>query len=212
MTLSGLTGGIVVCGVFLFVCASNGFSLRALSMNDVISASGSVDSSKDFYRFGNQSTKSSDEEVAGSYVILTVRLGEGTSAETLRATEFKGKLINRQGPSTNYIYEITKNGKAYSVGFLPENSFAFRAFREPGSGQEKTGTTKYATISLNIPNAKLESVKRGDFGLKIYKVNHGVPVETMSAAVLETLLAEDKLSIKYELSETAMASQIKTAN
>jgi len=201
-----------VCGLCLFVCASNVFSLHALSMNDVMSASGSVDSSKEVYRLGNQSPQLSDEDVAGSYVILTVRFGEGTSAETLRATEFKGKLINRQGPSTDYIYEITKNGKAYSVGFLPENSFAFRGFKESSSGQEKTGTTKRGTISLNIPNAKLESVKRGDFGLRIYKVNHGVAVETVSAAALQTLLAEDKVSIKYELSETAMASQIKMAN
>src|SRR5216683_922814 len=74
----------------------------------------------------NRSDRKSNE----SFVNLTVKLGEDGSTEIARATQVDGKLIERQVPATNYVYEITKGGKAYSVGFLPEGAFSLRGFKD----------------------------------------------------------------------------------
>lgn len=150
-----------------------------------------------------------DRKSTNSFVVLTVKLREDSTTEIVRATQVDGKLIERQVPATKYVYEITKGGKAYAVGFLPEGTFALRGFKDQHHATEKTSETRSATITLNIPDAVLDSAKQGKFGLRIYKLNMGTEVEAISPDALEKLASKGKASIQYELSGTAMASQVR---
>lgn len=150
-----------------------------------------------------------DRKSTDSFVVLTIKLHEDSTTEIVRATQVDGKLIERQVPATKYVYEITKEGKAYSVGFLPEGTFALRGFRDQHHATEKMSETRSATITLNIPDSALDSAKQGKFGLRIYKLNMESEVEAISPDALEKLASKGKASIQYELSGTAMASQVR---
>jgi hypothetical protein len=147
-----------------------------------------------------------------SFVNLTVRLREDGTTEIVRATQVDGKLIERQVPATNYVYEITKEGKAYAVGFLPEGAFSLRGFKDQAHASEKTDLTRSTTIALNIPNAGLDATKQGEFGLRIYKLHAGDELEAITPTTLGKLVSKDKASIQYELSGAAVASQVKQKN
>ncbi len=151
----------------------------------------------------------SDRKPTESFLNLTVRLREDGTTEIVRATQVDGKLIARQGPATNYIYEITKDGKAYAVGFLPEGAFTLRGFEAQDGGSEKTGRTGSTTVTLNIPDTELESAKQGKIGLRIYKLKAGVAVEAVSPDALGKLVAKQSVSIQFELPGATVAFQVK---
>jgi hypothetical protein len=144
-----------------------------------------------------------------SFVNLIVRLREDGTTEIVRATQVDGKLIERRVPATNYIYEITKDGNAYAVGFLPEAAFSLRGFRDKANTSEKTAMTRSTTITLNIPDTALDAAKQGRLGLRIYKLNAGTEVEAISLATLKKIVSKENASLQYELSGAAVASQVK---
>lgn len=144
-----------------------------------------------------------------SFIVLTIRLRDDRASEIVRATQVDGKLIPRQLPVTNYVYEITKDGKPYVVGFLPEGTFGFRGFRDQQTGTEKTGAVRSTTISLNIPNASLDLAKDGKLGLRIYKLSPGSEESATSEEAIVKLVSKQRASIEYELSRAAVAAQVK---
>jgi hypothetical protein len=146
-----------------------------------------------------------------SFVNVTLRLREDEKPEIIRITEVEGKLVERQGPASEYIYEITKDGKAYSVGFLPQGGFGLRGFGDPGdSRKEKKGETKFTTVILSIPNTSLDALRRGRIGLRIYKIKPGVELETISVDRLERLVIDKTASVRAELLGTAIAKDMKS--
>jgi hypothetical protein len=144
-----------------------------------------------------------------SFLNLTVRLHEDGTSEIIRAKQVDGKLIERRGPATDYVYEIVKDGKPFAVGFLPEGTFSFRGFKPEDGGREKTGTTSSATLNLNVPDTGLDSAKQGKIALRIYKVQLNIQVDILSPEALKKLITTKKASLQFELSGTTIAAQTK---
>jgi hypothetical protein len=153
-----------------------------------------------------------DRAAGEAFLNLTIRLHEDGTSEILRATQVEGRLIERKLPVTNYVYEIIKNGKVFAVGFLPDGSFSWRSIKPLEGGNEKTGKTKSATISLYVPNTNLNSAKQGKIGLRIYKIQLGVELETINPGLLKKLLADQKASKQFDLSGAAVAAQTNDAH
>lgn len=150
-----------------------------------------------------------DRRTGASFLSLTLRLRDDGTSEIVRATQVDGKLIERQGPATEYVYEIVKDGKSFAVGFLPEGTFALRGFKPENGGREKTGRTDTATVTLNVPGTELDAAKQGKIALRIYKIRPGVELDAISPGVLKKLVTTEKASVQFELSSATIAAQTK---
>jgi hypothetical protein len=146
-----------------------------------------------------------------TYLSLVVKLQDAGPPELLKATEVPGELIVRKEPSSNFVYEITKDGKTFLVGFLPEDPFLLRAFADPKNEQkENISRAKSATIILNVPDTDADAVASGRIGIKFYKVLKGSPApETMSAPVLKEMLGDSKLALQFNLRAEALSAEMK---
>jgi hypothetical protein len=155
----------------------------------------------------------SQDKSAETYVNLIVRLSGGGKIQLLKATEVSGKLIERQGPSSDYVYEVTKQGVPHAVGFLPQGGFSLRGFKDPrGDDGEKVASSTSTTVTLSIPHMTLASVLEGAIGLKIYKIAPGIELETVSFDLIRKLVAKKKVSVEFELSGGTLANQAKELN
>jgi hypothetical protein len=155
----------------------------------------------------------SQDKSTETYVNLVVRLSSGGKLRLLKATEVSGKLIERQGPSSEYVYEFNKQGVPSAVGFLPQEGFSLRGFKDlHGDDGEKVASSTSTTITLNIPHTTLGSVLEGAIGLKVYKITSGIELETLTFDVIRKLVAKKKASVEFEISGRALANQAKELN
>jgi hypothetical protein len=155
----------------------------------------------------------SRDKPAETYVNLTMRLSDGGKIQLLKATEVSGKLIERQGPSSNYVYEVTEKGAAVAVGFLPQGGFSLRGFKDPrGDNGENVASSTSTTVTLNIPHTTLASVLEGAIGLRIYKIAPGIDLETVSSDFIRGLVAKKKASVEFQLLGRALANEAKELN
>ena len=153
------------------------------------------------------------DKAAETYVNLTIRLSGGGKIQLLKATEVSGKLVEREGPSSDYVYEITKQGVPQAVGFLPQGGFSLRGFKDPrGDDGEKVASSTSTTVTLSVPHTSLGSVLEGAIGLKIYKIAQGIELETVSFDVIRKLVAKKKVSVEFELSGGILGNQAKELN
>jgi hypothetical protein len=156
----------------------------------------------------NSGSKPSDSRTE-SYVNVTLRLWEDGKAEIVRTTQVDGKLIERKGPASEYVYEITKDRKSYSVGFLPQGGFDLRGFSDTrDSSNEKKGETKSTTVILSIANTTLDELRHGRVGLRVYKVKSGQQLEAISPEILKRLTVDKAAFIRSEILGTAVANEL----
>jgi|HubBroStandDraft_1064217.scaffolds.fasta_scaffold98496_2 hypothetical protein len=146
-----------------------------------------------------------------TYLNLVVKLQSSGSPEILKATEVSGKLIMRKEPSSRFVYEITKDGKTFLVGFLPEDPFVVRGFADPKhERQEDTAKTESATIILSIPNTDADAAASGRIGIRFYKLRAGsASPETMTVPIFKELLGESKAALQFDLSAGALSAEMK---
>jgi hypothetical protein len=146
-----------------------------------------------------------------SYVNMTLRLHDDGTAEIVRSTQVDGKLIERQGPASEYVYEITKDGRSHSVGFLPQGGFELRGFSDPHSSpKEKRSATNSTTIMLSAPDTSLDALRRGRISLRIYKIKQGMQLETISTNILKRLVIQKTALVQFEVSGAAIARELKS--
>jgi hypothetical protein len=151
-----------------------------------------------------------DPALAETYLNLIIKLQENRTPALLKATQVSGKLIMRQGPSSSFIYEITRDGETLAVGFLPEDPFLVRGFTKPGPLQtENIGHSDSATIILNVPHTNTEAAAKGRIGLRFYKVQHGSPIESIDPSILKKLTADGNVSLEFDLPAGTLGSEIK---
>jgi hypothetical protein len=145
-----------------------------------------------------------------SYLSLIVRLHDKGPPELVKATEVSGRLIVRKESSSHFIYEITKDGKTFQVGFIPD-PFIVRSFADPrGEQREDLGKAKSVTILLNVPDTDAEAVAKGRIGIKFYKLREGAPnPDTMSIPVFKELLSESRVALQSDLGAGALSGEMK---
>jgi hypothetical protein len=145
-----------------------------------------------------------------SYLSLIVKLHDKGPPELVKATEVPGRLIVRKESSSNFIYEITKDGKTFQVGFIPD-PFIVRSFADPQSEQrENIGKAKSATILLNVPDTDAEAVAKGRIGIKFYKLRDGTPnPETMTIPTFKELRSESRVALQSDLGAEALSGELK---
>ena len=151
-----------------------------------------------------------DRAFAETYLNLIITLHENGIPTLLKATQVSGKLIMRQGPSSSYIYEITRDGDTLAVGFLPEDPFLVRGFTKPDRPEtENVGHSESATIILNVPHTDMEAATKGRIGLRFYKLRHGSQFQRIDPATLKRLVAEGTVALEAELPGGILSSDIK---
>jgi hypothetical protein len=122
-----------------------------------------------------------------------------------------GKLITPVGPSSKFIYEITRDGHPFAIGFLPEDPFVSRSFPDPKTQpKEQAGQTKSATITLNIPDTDAAAAAAGRIGIRFYALRQGTDVRRIDSEVFKKLLADSKISLRFELDPTTISNKFKS--
>jgi hypothetical protein len=146
-----------------------------------------------------------------TYLALVVKLGPCSSCVSIeKATQVPGRLVTRNVRSS-MIYEITKKGESFFVGFLPDDPLLVRGFSLPSKRDESISRAESATIPIYIPNADLKMAMEGRLGLKIFVARSGCCIEHAGADELKVLRNADKVSLEWQLSESDFASQVKRA-
>jgi len=147
-------------------------------------------------------TAQADSKPAGdadAFLNLIIRLRDKGQADVVKAKEVPGKVILRQDRVSDYLYEVTREGKTSAVGFLPEDPFVTRGFAGPEHQREESTKAAQATIVINVPQTRMAVAESGKLGIRIYKINSGVVVERITPAELEKLLSENEVALKAEI-------------
>jgi len=146
-----------------------------------------------------------------TFLALIIRLEESRTPRIEKATEVTGKLIAPPGPSSKFIYEITRDGQPFAVGFLPEDPFVSRSFPDPKAQQkEQVGQAKSATISLNIPDTDAAAAAAGRIGIRFYALRPGTDIRRIDSEVFKKLIADSKISLRFELDPTTISNKFKS--
>ncbi len=154
-------------------------------------------------RSGAKQTDSERE----TYVNVTLRLRTGEKPEIVRTTQVEGKLIVREAPSSKFVYEVVKDNTSYAVGFLPQGGFELRGFSDrTSSREEKKSETSSTTVTLAIPNMRLETLRNGQVGFRIYEIRSGVELEPISKDALKRLVSNKSAFIRSEITGSAVAN------
>jgi hypothetical protein len=147
----------------------------------------------------------------GTFLALIIRLEESRSARIENATEVPGKLIAPPGPSSKFIFEVTRDGQPFAVGFLPEDPFVSRSFPDPKTHRkEQVGQTKSATITLNIPDTNAAAAAAGRIGIRFYALRQGTDVRRIDSEVFKKLLADSKITLRFELAPSTISNKFKS--
>lgn len=143
-----------------------------------------------------------------SYLSLVVKLrADNRVPQVVKATEVPGHLVTVPVPSRT-VYEITKGGKEFMIGFLAEDPLGGRAFRGSDVGESR-GQNQSATISLNIPATDLRSVRDGGVGVRMYELDAGSLQNGVGGADLDKLVKDGKAILRFELSPNDFAGQVR---
>lgn len=143
------------------------------------------------------------------YLVLVLRLNANRrSLYLVKVTEAQGKLVVRKGPSSKFVYQVSRDGGSWVVGFLPEDPFVQRGF---GSSDhyESRNPISTATITIDVPDADFQAAKDGRLGIKVYALNSTTKIEDVSPGILKQLMHEKKVNVRFELSRIEFASQLK---
>ncbi len=197
-SLPGVIGALGLCAA-ITTAASLPSSGRA---NSPVSAVGQTSAGN-----GSKSTSPVD-----SFLNLVIKVHEKSAPEVMKATQVPGKVILRQDAASNYLYEITKDGKTFVVAFLPEDPFVTRAFRDAEHQHEQAGKTSSPTIILNVPQTDLRAAQSGTVGIRLYKVNAGVGLDSISPSAFEDLKSQHQLTLMLDISGRELSNGISSRN
>jgi hypothetical protein len=154
-------------------------------------------------------TVSQDESCSNSYLVFVLKIyASNRSIHVLKATQVSGTLVQRQGPSSKTIYEITKDNQSLAIGFLPEDPLVTRGFPSQSHPMENMGRGESATILVDAPFADLKDARDGRLGIRLYTLRTGVRLSSLNADELKALVAAGKVELQFKLSRSELASQI----
>jgi hypothetical protein len=146
-----------------------------------------------------------------TFLAMIIRLEEFRSARIEKVTEVPGKLIASPGPASRFIYEITRDGEPFAIGFLPEDPFVSRSFPDPKSGRkEQVAHAKSTTISLNIPDTDAATAAAGRIGIRFYTLRQDPDVRRLDPEVFKKLLADSKITLRFELAPNTVSNKFKS--
>ena len=151
---------------------------------------------------GQTTSKSAPE--ADTFMNFVIRLWDNGSSEIVQAKEVPGKVILRHDRVSDYFYEVTRDGKTFAVGFLPEDPFVTRAFRDTERQGEQRGQAATATIVVNVPETRLAVAKSGKLGIRVYKIDNATGTDEITPAEFEKLRAEGQIALKFEITGTEL--------
>jgi hypothetical protein len=140
-----------------------------------------------------------------AYLSLAIRLSDKGSSEIIRANVVSGKLVQRNVPATDYLYEVARGQEILAVGFLPKDPFITRAFATLGAG-EKVGPAKSVTIVLNVPS--FEKSAGCDLEIRFYKIKLDDRIQEIDAGVFRRLKEQQHLSLEFEIAPEKLHAAI----
>ena len=143
-----------------------------------------------------------------TFLNFVIKLRDNGSSEVVQAKEVPGKVILRHDRVSDYFYEVTREGKTFAVGFLPEDPFVTRAFRDNERQGEQRRRADTATIVVNVPQTELTVAKSGKLGIRVYKIDNRVGVDEISPAEFEKLRSEGQITLKFEITGTELSRAV----
>lgn len=134
-----------------------------------------------------------------AYLNLVMEIKKNGSFKIIKVTQIPGQVILKDFPTSDFIYEVTDNGKTVAASFFPEDPFKVRGYGGPQNAQETTAQGKSATVVINIPLTDASPAAISKIGLRILQLMPGTKMSKIDSSVLEDLRAQNKIILLYDL-------------